>query len=525
MEYLPAILDHTFDAVICFDAQRQVTVWNEVAARLFGLAPDQMLGRSLDEVDAGESFAPFAQLARNAFDGEATQRVKRNLAIGDGATAALEINVARLGGGIVAVIARDITAIGVAEETLRDSEQRSKSLEENARTEAERASRAKDTFLAALSHELRTPLTPVLMTAAALRADERLPPDVREQLAMMERNIALEARLIDDLLDLTRIARGQLHLRSEMCDTHTLIGLAVEIVRGDAEAKGIAVEQQLRAEQSGLVADPTRFQQVIWNLLRNAVKFTPRGGQVAVRTRNEPGEQGTRSLRIEVTDTGIGIDPGAREKIFIPFEQVDPPGDHRFGGMGLGLAIVRAIVNLHGGTITAESAGRNRGATFAIHLPGATEAPPAAANRPALFALPSGAGGPLTEAPRKVQPPLRLLLVEDHESTLQVLSRLLTRAGHHVVTAGTLTGALAAASKGSFDVVISDLGLPDGTGNELMEILRARYSLRGIALSGYGMQDDVTRARKAGFATHLTKPVDFAQLQRALREVVDRTQG
>ncbi len=390
-----------------------------------------------------------------------------------------------------------------------------------AQSDAERASRAKDAFLAALSHELRTPLTPVLMTASALCADDRLPQEVRDQLGMMERNIALEARLIDDLLDLTRIARGQLHLRSELCDAHSLIGLAVEIVRDDAFAKGVLLERKLRARRSGVVADPARFQQVIWNLLRNAVKFTPRGGRVAIRTSDEGDAEGGLRLRIEVEDSGIGIEAAALEKIFLPFEQSDPSGDHRFGGMGLGLAIARAIMDLHGGMITAESSGLDRGATFVVEIPGAVAAPHGVAEAPFLFpSLPDSEAVP-NESEVASLPRLRLLLVEDHESTLEVLSRLLTRAGHEVVGAGSLGAALSAAGAGKFDLVISDLGLPDGTGNELMEKLRDRHQLRGIALSGYGMEEDVVRSRQAGFATHLTKPVDFRQLQRALREVVE----
>ena len=391
----------------------------------------------------------------------------------------------------------------------------------SAQSDAERANRAKDAFLAALSHELRTPLTPVLMTAAALRTDERLPADAREQLGMMERNIALEARLIDDLLDLTRIARGQLRLRSELCDAHSLIGLAVEIVRDEAMAKGVAVDRDLTAHHSGLVADPARFQQVIWNLLRNSVKFTPRGGRVEIKTSDEAGENGLSRLRIEVTDSGVGIDANELDRIFLPFEQGELSDDHRFGGVGLGLAIARAIVDLHGGTITAASAGRGLGATFVVELPGAMQAPQGVTDSPAFFfELPPGDEVPPDQA-EPVPLKLRLLVVEDHQSTLEVLARLLTRAGHEVVTAGTLSDALAAAATGSFDLVISDLGLPDGTGNELMEILHARYALRGIALSGYGMEDDLTRSRKSGFATHLTKPVDFRQLQRALHDVIN----
>ncbi|HSH39311.1 MAG TPA: ATP-binding protein, partial [Chthoniobacterales bacterium] len=379
---------------------------------------------------------------------------------------------------------------------------------------AERANRAKDDFLAALSHELRTPLTPVLMTAAALREDARLPGDVREQLRMMERNISLEARLIDDLLDLTRIARGQLQLRSEQCDAHSLISLAVAIVRDDAHAKGISLQRDFRAQHSGLTVDPARFQQLVWNLLRNAVKFTPRGGSIAIRTADDEDR-----LRVEVADSGVGIDADELEKIFLPFEQGG--GEHRFGGLGLGLAIARAIADLHGGTIFARSAGRNRGASFIVEFPGATEPPQGMSDTDAHSTEWLTHGSELGEHPMRPPGSLRLLVVEDHESTLQVLSRLLTRAGHSVVTAGTLGDALAAAKEGEFDLVISDLGLPDGTGNELMEILRARHQLRGIALSGYGMEEDIARSRQAGFSTHLTKPVDFPQLQRALREVMD----
>ncbi len=373
-----------------------------------------------------------------------------------------------------------------------------------AQGEAERASRAKDNFLAALSHELRTPLTPVLMIAGSLRGDDRLPEDAREQLGVLERNIALEARLIDDLLDLTRISRGKLALRPQPCDAHSLIGLAVEIVRDDAQAKGITFQRDLAARHSGLLADPARFQQVIWNLLRNAVKFTPAGGTITIRTRDQASDR----LCIEVSDTGIGIQPEAVEKIFLPFDQGGHEGDHRFGGIGLGLAIAHAIVDLHDGTIVAESEGVGKGATFTVELPNAGDPPHGASDEP---------DGELDPAHPVAK--LSLLLVEDHEPTLRVLTRLLTRAGHRVVNAGTVANALAAAESGTFDLVISDLGLPDGTGVELMMQLRDRYHLRGIALSGYGMEEDIARSRAAGFQTHLIKPVDFDQLRRAIATV------
>ena len=375
----------------------------------------------------------------------------------------------------------------------------------NAKERAEVASRSKDNFLAALSHELRTPLMPVLMVANSLRDDERLPEDVRANLAMIERNIALEARLIDDLLDLTRLARGKLLFREELCDVHSLLGLAVEIVRDEAREKPVNLELDLAARKTGLRADSARLQQVFWNLLRNAIKFTPAGGCVTIRSRDETDGR----LRIQVSDTGIGIRPDDLKTIFQPFEQAGRENDHRFGGLGLGLAIARAIVDLHGGEITAQSAGPGKGATFVIELPGARE-------QSAGLQEPASLDDDATVAAAR----LRLLVVEDHEATLTVLRRLLSRAGHDVVAAGSIAAAISGAAESiPFDFVISDLGLPDGTGFELMAKLQIlQPGLRGIALSGYGMDDDVRRSLESGFLAHLVKPVDFHQLASALRE-------
>ncbi len=378
---------------------------------------------------------------------------------------------------------------------------------------AEVASRAKDDFLAALSHELRTPLTPVLMTATALRDDERLPMEVRSELAMIQRNVALEARLIDDLLDLTRISQGKLQLRPAVCDAHSLIGLAVEIVRDEAQEKPVALDLDLCALRTALRGDPTRLQQVFWNLLRNAIKFTPCGGRVSIRTRDETNER----LRIEVSDTGIGLSADALEAIFRPFEQAGRENDHRFGGLGLGLAIARAIVDLHGGTIHAESAGAGLGATFIIELPRVSEQSSGVSTPHVGQSDESDASSTSSQGISTV---LHLLVIEDHEPTLTVLRRLLLRAGHYVTTAGSVASAMAAGETGQYDVVISDLGLPDGTGLEVFAKLRAiQPRLRGIALSGYGMEDDVRRSIDAGFSAHLVKPIDFNQLRRALRDI------
>lgn len=384
---------------------------------------------------------------------------------------------------------------------------RAEELARQARAEAERANRAKDEFLAVLSHELRTPLTPVLMAAEDLSEDPSLPADVHETLSMMRRNITMEARLIDDLLDLTRITHGKLALRLQTADAHSLMALALEIVRDEAQAKSLILEVNLRAQQSFLRCDPARLQQVFWNLFKNAVKFTPPRGRIVISSRNQNGR-----LIVEVHDDGIGIAPETLAKIFLPFEQAGLANDHRFGGLGLGLAISKAIVTMHAGDITAESGGVDQGATFRLDLPVVSNdlGEEMAGDSPA----------DLTVGRTLSTQSLRLLLVEDHEATLVVLARLLRRAGHHVDTAANVAEADDWAASSPYDLVISDIGLPDGTGIELMQRLRDGYGLRGIALTGYGMEEDQRLAYEAGFVAHLTKPVDFSQLRRVLMELM-----
>lgn len=408
---------------------------------------------------------------------------------------------------------QDVTATRRAEEELRQ-----------ARDLAEAGVRARDTFLASLSHELRTPLTPVLMTAAALREDPRLPEDARAQLAIVQRNVELEARLIDDLLDLTLIARRRFSLHPRSCELHSLVDMAVEIVREEVKDKELNLELDLKARRTTLEADPARLQQVLWNLLRNAVKFTPRNGRVVVRTRDS--EDGR--LVLEISDTGIGIASGAMERIFEPFEQGALQGDHRYGGMGLGLAIAKTIVDMHGGVIRAASEGEGKGATFTVELPNASAAPDAAVPEDAC----DPQAGPHARGGAPARKPLRLLVVEDHAATLFTLRRLLERDGHTVTAAECVDAALKAAEQtraggGEFDLVVSDLGLPDGTGFDLMNRLRREYGLRGIALSGYGLEEDLRLSREAGFVNHLIKPVKISQLREALEaaagELPERT--
>jgi signal transduction histidine kinase/CheY-like chemotaxis protein len=368
---------------------------------------------------------------------------------------------------------------------------------QNARTEAEHANSAKDQFLAMLSHELRTPLMPVLTSILAIENEQALSESVHESLQMIRRNVELEARLIDDLLDLTRISKGKVQLNFEIVDAHKLLRNALEICQEEIAQKRLAFHFDLTARKVRLKADPARLQQIFWNLIKNAVKFTPKGGQLSVRTSNDS----TNQLCVEVVDTGVGIDPEALPKIFDAFEQ---GGSTQLGGLGLGLAISKALVEIHKGTITAESAGRNKGAKFTAFFPTSMEK--------------SDEVAPAASLGTRERQSMRILLVEDHEDTNRSLTNLLRRRGYHVQSAGSLRSALDLSAKEEFDVLISDLGLPDGSGIDLMQTMRSERPLLGIALTGFGMEDDIRKSRDAGFKHHLVKPIDLNKLDSLIQD-------
>jgi signal transduction histidine kinase/response regulator RpfG family c-di-GMP phosphodiesterase len=367
---------------------------------------------------------------------------------------------------------------------------------QKARAEAERANLAKDSFLAMLSHELRTPLTPVLTSVFALEQEENLPAETRASLQMIRRNVELEARLIDDLLDLTRISKGKVQLNLEEVDAHLLLRNALEICQADIDQKNLSIRRDFAAERVCLEADPARLQQIFWNLIKNAVKFTPEGGRIGIRTSNDHGQ-----LRVEVSDSGMGIDPETLPKIFNAFEQGERT---RLGGLGLGLAISKALVETHHGKLTAESAGRNRGATFTATFPVAENH--TTASTKSIPSLP---------AARKSK---RVLFVEDHEDTNRSLTSLLRRRGYHVQAARSVRSALELAAKERFDVLVSDIGLPDGSGIDLMRAINSEYPIFGIALTGFGMEEDVRRSHDVGFHHHLIKPVDLDRLDSLIQQ-------
>ena len=368
---------------------------------------------------------------------------------------------------------------------------------------ARAASAAKDQFLAILSHELRTPLTPVFAILASIERFPDLPESIRSDLLVVSRNLQLEARLIDDLLDLTRINRGEISLQREITDVHSLIRSVRQLCQVAIDKQQVQFEIRLEASSYHVLGDGGRLQQVLWNLFTNAIKFTPIGGTIELRTTSVADTE----FRIQLKDSGRGIDSDSLERIFQPFEQGDYSVPPQFGGLGLGLAISKGIIDAHEGDIRAESAGPGRGATFTVTLPLAET------QQASNAAEPSG-------EPAAVNKSVRILLVDDHEDTLEFMSRFLTLCGHKVVAASTYEKALSAGRQQQFDLLISDIGLPGGSGYELMAALQAFSSVKGIALSGYGMKADVDQSAAAGFSAHLTKPCDLPTLNATIEKVL-----
>ncbi|MEY2564220.1 MAG: hypothetical protein QOH88_2413 [Verrucomicrobiota bacterium] len=374
------------------------------------------------------------------------------------------------------------------------------------------ANAAKDQFLALLSHELRNPLSPVIAMVGELEASAPDTPEVRRALEVIRRNVELEARLIDDLLDVTRISKGKLQLSLETVSVHEILQRSYEICREDIAAKDLKIEFRLKAERAFVEGDPARLQQVFWNLVKNSVKFTPAKGRIVIETFNPS----PKSIEIRTTDTGIGIEADQMDRIFNAFEQGQSSITRRFGGLGLGLAISKAMVAAHGGIIRAESPGKDRGATFIVTLDTVSSPVPASVvgdKRPSKGAEATGT--------RMKKPDRRILVVDDHFDTCTGMKMMLERRGYRVTVAHSADQAVEKTRHEQFDLVISDIGLPDRSGYELMQELSTTKGLRGIALSGFGMENDVSRARAAGFSEHLTKPINFDRLEESIQSLLE----
>jgi PAS domain S-box-containing protein len=480
-------------AIYLLDPNGNVITWNTGAEKIKGYSTEEIIGKNFasfytaDDVAAGKPQRNLREASRRGYIRDQGLRVRK-----DGSTFEAEV--------IITALHDDTGKLRGFSKVTRDITDQIRSREfEAEKIAAQKASKAKDDFLAALSHELRTPLTPALAAATYLQDNaEKLPPEFAEDIEIIKRNVQLQARLIDDLLDLTRIATGKLHLELEECDAHRIIENALEMAHSAIAAKQLNISTRLEAKQYHILADCIRLQQVFWNLINNAVKFTSQGGQIAIRTFND--KEGR--FNFEIADTGIGIEPQRLASLFQPFEQADPSVTRQFGGLGLGLAISKRLIDLHHGRIEAESRGRSFGATFKIVLDSLPQGAAAIGRN-------HGLGG-------KTSKPLRILLVEDHRDTRRTLSRLLTHFGHNVVTADNVEGAMAIMASNNIDAVLCDIGLPDGSGYEVAAQARAKGHIKAVALTGFGTEQDLRRSKEAGFDFHLVKPINFQELQTVL---------
>jgi signal transduction histidine kinase/CheY-like chemotaxis protein len=468
---------------------------NDAFARMaerFGHLPP---GRDITEVVCNDvKIAPPGAIERVLSFGTPFQLTEHPLNDRTGVTHFLDINLLRLQGANETVQG----VLYLVEDKTRDVTLRQELIAANA---------AKDQFLAQLSHELRSPLTPVIAMVGELEAELPDSKPVTEALEVVRRNVELEARLIDDLLDVTRISKGKLQLSFEPICVHQILQRAYEICRNEIEAKNLEVIFRLRAAHTHVDGDPARLQQVFWNLIKNSVKFTPEKGQITIETVNPTPDK----IEVRIIDTGIGIESDAIDKIFNAFEQGQSDITRRFGGLGLGLTISKTLIDAHGGQIRVQSPGKDQGATFSVEL-NTVETPVERDGHREDHTV--------DREPKPTAANRRVLLVDDHHDTCLGMKRMLERRGYQITIAHSAEQAVEKVRTQEFDLLISDIGLPDRSGYELMREVRVNKRLPGIALSGFGSEEDVNQAREAGFAEHLTKPINFERLEKTIQSLL-----
>ncbi|HKQ09457.1 MAG TPA: ATP-binding protein [Blastocatellia bacterium] len=516
------VLAQINDAVVAVDNEQRITYINAAAERQYGVAASEVLGSSLDAMYAYRWPRPEDEAAANAaieetgiWRGE-NVHVKR-----DGEAIHVESHVSRLRdrngeiAGLLAVI-RDISERKRVEQSREELLER----EQAARAQAEEASRLKDEFLATVSHELRTPLNAILGWARMLNMHD-LKGDVAQRgLTTIEKNAQAQAQLIEDLLDVSRIVSGKLRLSVMPVRVAAIIEDAVETIHPAAEAKGVSLDLDIDSDSGLVSADPQRLQQMVWNLLSNAVKFTPRDGHVQVRLARV-----NSHVEIVVSDTGQGIAPEFLPYVFDRFRQADGSITRPYSGLGLGLAIVRHLVELHGGSVEARSAGINQGAMFTIRLPllmvHMKEGEAQSARR--------GADGaePLRVEPLPSLDGVRVLVVDDEVDALLLMSEMLSQCGASVKTAASGEEAFAELKEWHPHVIVSDIGMPKEDGYAFMKRVRSWTREIGswipaVALTAFARAEDRMRALASGYQIHVPKPVEPAELITVIASLVER---
>ena len=521
---LAAIVDGSDDAIIGKNLNSIITSWNQGAERIFGYSAEEMIGTSIVRLIPLERQEEEAEILSYLKRGERFEHFETVRTTKEGRQLHVSLTVSPIkdaNGRVVGAskIARDITDRKLSEEALREAKkvaeaanadrQRLLESERAARSEAERASYMKDEFLATLSHELRTPLNAVLGWATALRAGHFPTEELEQGLETIERNARVQAQIIEDLLDMSRIISGKVRLDVQRVDLPAVVAEAIDTVRATASAKGVRLQTIIDPLNAPVTGDPNRLQQVFWNLLSNAIKFTPKGGRVQVLL-----ERVDSHLEVSIIDTGEGISPEFLPYIFDRFQQADASTTRRHGGLGLGLAIVKQLVELHGGSVRVKSSGTGKGATFIVSLPMTVLHP---LQEPWERGHPQSKPRDLPSVPAISLNNVSVLVIDDELDARNLLKLLLESAGAVVYLAPSAEQGMEHLLTKSVDVLICDIGMPDVDGYSLMRRIRAlddgqKSEVAAVALTAYARLEDRTEAMSAGFQNHLPKPVEPAEL-------------
>jgi PAS domain S-box-containing protein len=501
--YAESLIKNAPDPVFVSDLRGKILQANDAVFALLGFRPDEVIEQSLSRIISAEETREFIAALREVVERGVTRNVRLNPRTAGGEVIPTTLNASALRDPYGTVIG----AIGILRD-MRAYERVVRDLEES-RRELRAADKAKDHFLAMVSHELRTPLTAMLGWARLLRIGSQDDARAARGLEVIERNTKVLAQLIEDLLDVSRIVTGKLRIEPRQVDPVAVVGAAVEAVQGLADAKDVEVAAFLDPDAGPILADPGRLQQVVWNLLSNAIKFSPAHGRIEIKL----GRAGPRA-RITVSDEGAGIKPELLPEIFDRFRQ----GERATGGLGLGLAIVRHIVELHGGVVRAQSAGEGQGATFTVELPTLKESGKVAA---AGLRHMDGFQGPRLAALRGI----KLLVVEDDPDARELLSMILEEAGAEVATAASADEALATFERLHPDVLVSDIGMPGGDGYSLIRRVRMLEGDHGrrvpaVALTAFARTEDRSEAIERGFQAHLSKPVEPGELTALIARLI-----
>jgi len=517
---LAAIIDSSEDAVVSKTLTGIVTSWNAAAERLFGFTAAEMIGQPITRVIPDELLHEEAEILAKLRKGKRVDRYETVRVAKGGRKLDISLTVSPVRdshGNIVgaAKIAHDITRRRQAERALQEREAQLSKLvaerefvlgsERAARSEAERLSYLKDEFLATLSHELRTPLNAIQGWATLLKQRDVREKELHRGLEVIERNVRVQADIINDLLDMSRIISGKLHLDVQPVFLHDSINNAIEAVRQTAAAKDIRIQPVLDTRIGLVRGDPNRLQQILWNLLSNAIKFTPKGGRIQVVL-----ERVNSHADICVSDTGVGIKPEFLPYVFERFRQADATTTRQFGGLGLGLSLVKSLTELHGGSVRVKSQGENQGSTFIVSLPiahvRAEEIQNPVANRRAES---------LDDAQLPQLDGVQVLIVDDEADGRDLIARILQGRGANTQCVSSAEQALEALAHERFDVLLSDIGMPGTDGFELMRRVRALPTIRpipAIAITAYARTEDRQRSLLAGFHMHLSKPIEAREL-------------